>query len=603
MRKRIVLTYVMAASCIGGFTVRATGTQPMVYYSFDTLGTVVEDLSGNGNNGTVNGGVTLEDGGFLGKCFAFNGTDSYVQLKRVIQDSFAITAWIKTDTTGPTGSHAYEGSGLFWSDVAGTGNDFVVGVLDTKLSFFGGNPDTSVISHGDIVTGEWVHIAAVRNMIAQTLNVYIDGEFDNRVSHWNSNALSANSQLVIGANTLDSRYYTGSIDEVRLYNRVLTIEHIDLLYRGGVLDFGKAENPDPPDGQIGASASLLKWTKGEAAAKHDVYLGTSPDLTEADRVASAQKNLFYFQMGGFVPGATYYWRVDEIEADGVTIHTGDVWSFTAQAETAYYPNPQDGANTAIPTAPLTWMPGAKAIGHHLYFGDDADAVTAGTADTDQGEFGKDETTFNPGTLDALATYYWRVDEIKSGNAVVAGPVWSFTTVLLIDDFESYNDVDNLIYEAWIDGYTNSTGSTVGNWDAPFAELTIVHDANQAMPLDYSNVDEPYYSEAQLEFTSTQDWTADGISTLVLYVRGKARNAEVPLYVGLKDSSSKTGIVVYPDAAVATSTKWAEWRIPLSGFTSVNLARVKMLRIGLGDPGNPTQGGKGRMYIDTICLAK
>jgi len=27
-------------------------------------------------------------------------------------------------------------------------------------------------------------------------------------------------------------------------------------------------------------------------------------------------------------GITYYWRVDEVEADGTTKHTGDVWSFT-----------------------------------------------------------------------------------------------------------------------------------------------------------------------------------------------------------------------------------------------------------------------------------
>ena len=34
----------------------------------------------------------------------------------------------------------------------------------------------------------------------------------------------------------------------------------------------------------------------------------------------------YFEVTGLIPGATYYWRVDEVEADGTTIHTGDVWS-------------------------------------------------------------------------------------------------------------------------------------------------------------------------------------------------------------------------------------------------------------------------------------
>jgi hypothetical protein len=602
MRTRIVLACIGAVLYVGRFTGLATASQPAVYYSFDTLGTTVEDLSGNGNNGTINGAVALDDAGYLGKCFAFNGSDSYVLLNRVIQDSFGITAWIKTDVAGPAGTHAYEGSGLFWSDVAGGANDFVVGVLGTKLSLFAGNPDTSVTSNEDVVTSEWMHIAAVRNTTAKTLNVYVNGAFDNKVSHSNTSALNANPQLAIGANTLDSRYYSGLIDEVRLYSRVLTDSQVATLYVGETPDFGKAESPNPADGLVGLSTALLQWTKGDGAVQHDVYLGDDPDLTEADRVASGSKNVFYYHVAGLVAGATYYWRVDEIEANG-TIHTGDVWTFVAQADAAYYPTPADAANNAQLTSSLTWYAGKGALKHHLYFGGDADAVAGGTAEVDQGLFDAAATTFDPGTLDALTTYYWRVDENKAGNVVLAGPVWSFSTVLPVEDFESYNDDDNRIFDSWLDGYVNGTGATVGNWNSPFAELTIVHDVNQAMPLDYNNVDSPYYSEAEYEFDTAQDWTADDASTLVLYVRGKMGNAAVPLYVGITDSSNKTALVTHPDGAIATRTKWVEWQIPLADFANVSKTRVKKLFIGLGDSENPTAGGKGRMYIDTICLAK
>jgi hypothetical protein len=34
---------------------------------------------------------------------------------------------------------------------------------------------------------------------------------------------------------------------------------------------------------------------------------------------------------------TYYWRIDEVEADGVTIHKGDVWSFTVAGHLSEVP--------------------------------------------------------------------------------------------------------------------------------------------------------------------------------------------------------------------------------------------------------------------------
>ena len=40
-----------------------------------------------------------------------------------------------------------------------------------------------------------------------------------------------------------------------------------------------------------------------------------------------------------------------------------------------------------------------------------------------------------------------------------------------------------------------------------------------MPFEYDNSKAPYYSEAEQEFAPVQNWTANGVSDLVLYVRG------------------------------------------------------------------------------------
>ena len=101
------------------------------------------------------------------------------------------------------------------------------------------------------------------------------------------------------------------------------------------------------------------------------------------------------------------------------------------------------------------------------------------------------------------SYFWRIDEVEADDTTVhKGIVWEFTIpgYLIVDEFEEYNDDDNRIYNAWIDGYaTSASGSTVGYMTAPFAERTIVHGGKQSMPMDYNNVIPPYFSEAEREF--------------------------------------------------------------------------------------------------------
>jgi hypothetical protein len=364
----------------------------------------------------------------------------------------------------------------------------------------------------------------------------------------------------------------------------------------------KANRPDPADGALAVSFPLFKWSPGQAATLHDVYLGTSPDALE---LKGRQPLTLYYHAAGLEPGTVYYWRVDEVEQDGVTIHTGDVWQFMTQAVTAYYPTPADQATDASLAPVLSWLPGVGATDHHLYFGADLDAVSQAAAGADKGLL--TETTFVPTDLESLTTYYWRVDEVVAGGVVKAGPVWSFVTVLPVDDFESYtDDLDTkaTIFDTWIDGLTNGlSGSTVGYAQAPFAEQKIVHAGKQSMPLDYNNVVTPFYSETEREFTPAEDWTADGVDTLILFVRGQTGNAPAPLYVRLEDASKSTATVVHPDTSLVTTAKWVQWKVPLGGFTGVNLSTIKKLCLGVGDKVDQQAGGKGLIYVDDISLAK
>jgi hypothetical protein len=286
------------------------------------------------------------------------------------------------------------------------------------------------------------------------------------------------------------------------------------------------------------------------------------------------------------------------------------------------PQPANGAADVPQASILQWTAGEEAAAHEVYFGEDANAVAdanTATAAIYRGQQALDATSFNPGALAWNKTYYWRVDEVNTANpeSPWKGAVWKFTTAdfIVVDDFESYtDDWENYqrVFQTWIDGggYTlpepgkagNGSGALVGTDGAPWVELAIVHSGRQSMPIAYYNADAPNYSEAQRTWTAPQDWTANGINTLVLYVQGKVDNVAGPLYVTLEDSLGNTGTVNYDDAKAVVSTTWLEWKIPLSRFSKVTATKIKKMSIGVSRASG-TPGGNGTIYVDDIRVVK
>jgi len=134
----------------------------------------------------------------------------------------------------------------------------------------------------------------------------------------------------------------------------------------------------------------------------------------------------YWHLQPLIPGTTYYWRIDEVEADGTTTHTGDVWSFTAAGLTAYNPDPPDGARYVATDKVLSWSAGSTAITHDVYFGIDETAVTNGTGGTSKGN--QADPPYDPGVLAKDSTYYWRIDEVELNTTTKhTGEVWRFKT--------------------------------------------------------------------------------------------------------------------------------------------------------------------------------
>jgi hypothetical protein len=274
------------------------------------------------------------------------------------------------------------------------------------------------------------------------------------------------------------------------------------------------------------------------------------------------------------------------------------------------PSPANGSTGASMTVFLTWSAVDSATSHGVYFGTDADAVAnATTASAEyKGTKAIGTESYDPGKLAWDTLYYWRVDELDSAapDGRWAGNLWSFATAdfIVVDDFESYNDIDppdpasNRIFDNWIDGFGTATnGALVGNDLPPYAEQTIVHGGAQSMPYLYDN--NLKTSEATLTLVYPRDWTEESVARLSLWFVGDAANAAERMFVAIDGNA----VVYHEDPAATQIDEWTEWIIDLQNFADqgVTLANVNTITIGFGTKNSPAAGGSGQMYFDDIRL--
>jgi len=223
---------------------------PVAYYRFEEIaGTSALDSSGNANTGTYTNGPLLAQVGLpqLGLAVSFDGIDDHVVTARTVATNFTLELWLRTTATSPAGTQAFEGDGLLWSDVGGTANDFVLAALNDRAAFFTGNPDATVIGTTPINDGGWHHVVATRTMGGAT-QLYVDAVLQ-ATGTTNGSPLDALAQIIVAANTLDSRYFEGLVDEVAYYTTVLSAARIQAHFAAGTA-------PAAPVPTFGAGAQL-----------------------------------------------------------------------------------------------------------------------------------------------------------------------------------------------------------------------------------------------------------------------------------------------------------------------------------------------------------
>jgi hypothetical protein len=196
------------------------------------------DMGSNGYNGTLTGtSATANRLGTANLATAFTAGTSAGTLPAAfataLSNDFSIGYWFKTTMTAPTNAMWYSGVSLVDAEVCGATNDWGTALIDGgKVAMGIGNPDITIKSPlATYNDGLWHFVTATRNMAAGVIILYIDGAQVATTSGTNTGALSAPNLVGLGRNPcVASGVFTGSLDDMIAYNRVLTATEVGNLY-------------------------------------------------------------------------------------------------------------------------------------------------------------------------------------------------------------------------------------------------------------------------------------------------------------------------------------------------------------------------------------
>jgi hypothetical protein len=177
-------------------------------------GDIVKDVSGSGNDATIKGTLTSIPG-VIGECFQFEGkADNYVEIPKMGSfEQVSLECWAMEDTFGDI-----QGIISTWDWVAGKVH-FKFESNQIQVDKNGGGK----IVYPNPEAGKWYHIVYTTDTKADKHSLYVNGIFivdgpgGTAPEQWDERRMGSE---------YNGRWLIGKIDEVRVYNRVLTEKEI-----------------------------------------------------------------------------------------------------------------------------------------------------------------------------------------------------------------------------------------------------------------------------------------------------------------------------------------------------------------------------------------
>lgn len=331
--------------------VTSAGRADMIaHWTFDEIDGPVLDSSGNGFHGTIVGTVTRGQAGKIGGAYLFSGAgwvDFGVDTvtSQIADFPISISYWIKSTATTGTRCAVWMGRRGSDSQYLQTGmknGNANAGYRNTEF-----DPAAAWKDRGTTATeadGQWHHIVAVYPDVTKR-HVYVDGVLADSMT-FTQPYFAGTNQVAVGNNNRRTTFtdaFEGLIDDVQIWGTVLTAGQVAAIYAAGLGDV--AANPLPLGDTVDPdTTTALTW---DAPANYTPETGYNLIVRKATQASepnfAASDNIIDIMDGTALSpfeisldyDATYYWRVDAYEPNGIAndasddiLHTGVVWSFS-----------------------------------------------------------------------------------------------------------------------------------------------------------------------------------------------------------------------------------------------------------------------------------
>src|SRR5438132_6522467 len=189
-------------------------------------GSLASDSSGHGNSCSLLG-WTGWAAGKLGQALSFDGVSGNVTAATTtglnLSPTLTLAAWINpSDVSAPC--HTIVAKGAFWQ------RGYGMNLINGKLNFVkvGVTDVTSAITP---TPGAWQHVAITWNAATSEVKFYLNGALAQTVINASVvNAPLDSDNLLVGFWLGGGSYFAGAMDELRIYNRVLSAADLSALY-------------------------------------------------------------------------------------------------------------------------------------------------------------------------------------------------------------------------------------------------------------------------------------------------------------------------------------------------------------------------------------
>ena len=185
------------------------------------------DTSGFGNNGSIVGGVTYSStAGYKGTgAYSFDGSTGYISLGSAsalkINNTVTVSAWVYP--LANIGAHI-----IFR---AGGGTDMMYGLFVTSFqNYYNGTQGPSISF--TLPLNQWSYVVAVRNI--PNAAVYVNGQLAGSASNWTLEPSITAANIGIGNDAGAAQYFSGMIDDVRIYTNAFNLSEVQKLYAEGI---------------------------------------------------------------------------------------------------------------------------------------------------------------------------------------------------------------------------------------------------------------------------------------------------------------------------------------------------------------------------------